>query len=235
MIKEAHDGRQQGSYGKYRMKPVVAMTRKSFTLIELLVVVAIIAVLVAILLPGLQRARESARRVVCASNLRQVGTAILTYMHDNDDYFPPLDSPTGYYIWRADAKFQDEGMCRYFSGPTVSLNDIYYPSCWKIYLCPTYPLADKYYGSNRSLFPTYYYSIGWVTLPRKAHRMLNDPATMGLVACKAKWDWSAIWELEFWHGGRGNILFVDGHVESISRDDILRVKTWPDWVDPPGE
>ncbi len=65
------------------------MVRKdAFTLIELLVVVAIIAVLVAILLPALNHARESARRAICASNLRQVFFGINNYAEDNKDWFP---------------------------------------------------------------------------------------------------------------------------------------------------
>ena len=54
-----------------------------FTLVELLVVIAIIAVLVAILLPRLNRARAAARTTMCLSNLRQVGLAALTYVNDN--------------------------------------------------------------------------------------------------------------------------------------------------------
>ena len=63
---------------------------KGFTLIELLVVVAIIALLISILLPSLRLARENARLVVCASNLRQVGVAFTIY--ETDHGAPPIGS-----------------------------------------------------------------------------------------------------------------------------------------------
>ena len=65
------------------------MRRKGFTLIELLVVVAIISILAAILLPALERAKANAQRGACISNLRQLGTAILMYAHDNNGLMPP--------------------------------------------------------------------------------------------------------------------------------------------------
>src|SRR3954466_1110127 len=65
-----------------------ATSRKGFTLVELLVVIGIIALLISILLPSLNRARETANRVKCGSNLRQVGQAILLYANENKGNYP---------------------------------------------------------------------------------------------------------------------------------------------------
>lgn len=66
---------------------IIRERRRAFTLIELLVVIAIIALLMAILMPGLQRARKQARSVACLANLRQWGAVFLMYTQDNDDKF----------------------------------------------------------------------------------------------------------------------------------------------------
>lgn len=78
------------------MKPRIAATstkaprlRRAFTLIELLVVVAIIALLMAILLPSLSQARGNAKRVVCASNMRAIGAAFGVYVSEWDGVLPP--------------------------------------------------------------------------------------------------------------------------------------------------
>ena len=100
--------------------------KRGFTLVELLVVIAIIGVLVALLLPAVQSAREAARRSACQNNLKQIGLALHNY-HDTFLYFPPGGITLG-------------GCC---ATPSYT--------SWSISILPFLeqtPLADKYVYNN---------------------------------------------------------------------------------------
>src|SRR3954470_17396810 len=97
---------------------------KAFTLVELLVVIGIIAVLISLLMPALSRTREHGNRIKCISNMRQIGMAFQSYLHENKLHFPDPAAANHYDSWLCwnpgwhdpagnPRTLQDTGICKY--------------------------------------------------------------------------------------------------------------------------
>ena len=118
--------------------------KRRFTLIELLVVIAIIAILAAMLLPALQRARTSARRIVCLNNVKQLATAAFMIHDDNDEtlartlyrfggYYPSLTATQESQDWNI------ETVADYVQGATSTTGVV--GGTW---ICPSHPLSESW-------------------------------------------------------------------------------------------
>ena len=203
-------------------QPMAPALRPAFTLIELLVVISIIALMTAILLPALRGAREAARQIQCASNLRQTGIMAMQYTFDYNDHTIPTvkeDHPD----WGNDAFWYDH-LHEYMGvgvGPDAR---VALPSSNYIWHCPSYdaPMSRSHYAINDHLAGdgnNEYFRYGTVKDhlgQLKSVRSETGAAWLTDVTVPSYFrrdSWSRIhWQR---HGGV-SVLYYDAHVEKIT-------------------
>lgn len=135
------------------------LSRHGFTLIELLVVISIISILIGMLLPAVQKAREAAARISCANNLKQLGLAMHNYAGTMEDRFPPSRQAEGLGTWAViilPFLEQNNLYSQWNMGlPYFQQNNVARMSPVKSYFCPSRrSAADSPTASISGDFPT---------------------------------------------------------------------------------
>ncbi len=232
------DGYNRGSLGCPGCNAIFCQSR-GFTLVELLVVVAIIALLVSILLPALGQARKQAKKLVCSSNMRQIGIAINAYTIDSKNHLPPsscrISDPDQYWL-KVLSDYIDGQLL--FHCPSDKANNFV---DWDK---PLIKQKDKRYSSfsvNALLDPVCYrygHSANSYNLVDKIRRPMSciwiseAPNTEAFLLADhihpESWEGSVDYAKTFiaWdrHMGKSNYLFADGHVETLEFEETYQ---WP--------
>ena len=240
-------------------KHKINSSRWAFTLVELLVVISIIALLVSILLPALNKAREQAKSGVCKSNLRQISLGFLYYAEDNNNRFPsrtPINTSVYYSAYTEQLVGQNYWNFFWIHGANPNWKFLLeqnttqkYVSDWKVFECPS-DKGDAVYGFGKknlydNLGTSYWYNCRdnfedsddyhpGSLLDRNIDTIKSPSEVIVLGDAGAYLFHDPVEELRFrWHKPNqsfGNVVFADFHVEGVSFDGYFDFQNGPGWT-----